>query len=62
MSAASLTHKISAGSTKAVDAIPALVGQSTAEVRVYDEDDDYYPPNRWARIRLTTNIIFYYNP
>jgi hypothetical protein len=63
MSAASLPHKTShhssADSPKVVDAIPAPVGQPSAEVRVYDQDDDYYPPNNWARIRLATSIIYY---
>jgi len=42
-------HRSSSDSAKIVDAIPAPVGQSSAEV--YDQDEDYYPPNNWARIR-----------
>ena len=48
-------HRSSAGSTKGVDTIPALV--TSAEV--YDEDDDFYPPNNWAKIRLATSILYY---
>jgi hypothetical protein len=61
MSTASLppktSHRSSADSAKVMDAIPAPVGQPSAEI--YDQDDDYYPPNNWARIRLATNIIYY---
>ncbi len=63
MSAAPLPPKAphlrsSADSAKIVDSmIPAPVGQPS---EVYDQDD-YYPQNNWARIRLATDII-YYNP
>jgi hypothetical protein len=50
-------HRSSADSAKIVDAIPVPVGQASAEV--YDQDDDYYPPNNWARIRLATSILYY---
>jgi hypothetical protein len=50
-------HRASTESAKVVDAIPAPVGQPPTEV--YDQDDDYYPPNNWARIRLATSIIYY---
>jgi hypothetical protein len=60
MSAAPLpfkgNHRSSADSVKVVDAIPAPVGQPSAEI--YNQDDDYYPPNNWARIRLATTIIY----
>ena len=56
MSAASLpaktSHRSSADFEKVVDAIPAPVGQTS--VVIYDQDDDYYPPNNWAKIRLAT--------
>ena len=60
MSAASLPktgHRSSADSTKVVVAVTEHVGQPSA--RVYDEDDDYYPPNNWARIRLASSIIYH---
>jgi hypothetical protein len=65
MSAAPLPHKTgrrsSADSAKVVNTMPAPVGQPAAEV--YDQDDDYYPPNNWARIRFATSIIIiYYSP
>jgi hypothetical protein len=51
-------HRSSSESAKIiVDTVPVPVGQPSAEV--YDQDDDYYPPNNWARIRLATNIIYY---
>jgi hypothetical protein len=51
------SHRSSADSAKVVDAIPVSVGQPSAGI--YDQDDDYYPPNNWARIRLATSIIYY---
>ena len=60
MSAGSLpkTGRLSrSDSVKVVDAIPMPVGQPSGEI--YDSDDDYYPPNNWARIRLVTSIIYY---
>ena len=61
MSAGSLPaktgHHISVDSAKVVDALPVPVGQPSGEI--YDQDDDYYPPNNWARIRLATSIIYY---
>ena len=62
MSASSLppkaSHHSSVDSPKVVDTIPALVGHPSAS-SVYDQDDDYYPPNNWAKIRLATSIIYY---
>jgi len=43
------SHRSSADSSKVVDAISATVGRPSAEI--YDQEDDYYPPNNWARIR-----------
>jgi hypothetical protein len=53
-------HRSSADSAKVVDAIPAPVGLPSSEI--YDQDDDYYPPNTWARIRLAISIIYYTTP
>jgi hypothetical protein len=50
-----LHHRSSADSAKIVGAIPAPVGQPSEG---YDQDD-YYPQNNWARIRLATDIICY---
>jgi hypothetical protein len=51
------SHRSSADSSKVVDAISATVGRPSAEI--YDQEDDYYPPNNWARIRLAASIIYY---
>ncbi len=56
MSALPPKTRSSADSAKIVDVLPAPVGQPSSEI--YDQDE-YYPPNNWARIRLAASVMYY---
>lgn len=53
-------HTASADSAKFEDALTGRFGEPTAETLYHSEDQSPFYPNRWAKARLATGIIYYY--